>query len=62
MAKQLNFEQIIEQMAGLEEKIRAEIVRDILADLRDFAKTCTEDESAGFEAAIEVVSSNYISA
>jgi hypothetical protein len=59
MAKQLSVDEILDQIAGLKEQIRKELIADILSDLSDCAKDGDEDEEAGLQAAIEIIRSNY---
>jgi hypothetical protein len=52
-------EKIQSLLDDVESDIRKSIVRDILADLRDFAKDAIDEERPGFKAAIEVIEANY---
>lgn len=58
--KQLTAEQIVDQLAGLADKIRQDVIKDLLGDLEDFAKVAIPEERAGFRAAIEVIQANYV--
>lgn len=59
MAKQLNVEELAEQLYGLEQKIRAELVRDILADLKDFLDDPKVTEAKDLQMAIDIIKTNY---
>jgi len=58
--KQLTADQIGDQLAGLAEKIRQDVVKDIIGDLKNFMKDAIDEECPGFQAAIEVIEANYI--
>ena len=55
--KQLDAEEIMDQIAGLNEKIRKSLVADIISDLKEFRSNAPETE--GFDFAIEVIEANY---
>jgi len=52
-------EKIQDLLAGVEADVRKSIIRDILIDLRDFAKDATSDEKPGWQAATEFIEANY---
>jgi len=59
MAKQMTTDQIIEQIGGLREIIRKELLADILIDLGDAAAQGPAHEMKGIQAAIEIITENY---
>jgi hypothetical protein len=56
MTKIEKIQDLLEEVEG---DIRKRLIKDILADLRDFGKDAIENEKAGFRAAIEVIEANY---
>lgn len=51
-------EKIEDLLGQVEADITRRVIRDILADLKDFAESAIESEKAGFQAAIEVIQAN----
>lgn len=53
-------ERIRDLLEGVEADIRTATIKDILVDLRDFAKDASAAEKPGYLAAIQVIESNYL--
>lgn len=52
-------EKIQDLLADVEIDFKKAVVRDILAELREFRKDCPKSEYDGYTAAIEVIESNF---
>lgn len=60
MAKQMNVEELTDQLYGLEQKIRSEVVRDILCDLEDYLNDPKVTEEKDLRLAIDIIKNNYV--
>lgn len=58
--KQLDADQIVEQLAGLADKIKQDVLKDLVADLKEFMLNDVAEEHAGVQASIEFIESNYL--
>lgn len=59
MAQTMTMDKIQEALGDIEESIKLEQTKDILATMREFAADASDEERPGMVALIEILQANY---
>jgi hypothetical protein len=58
--KMTKIEKIHDLLEDIETDVRSQLIKDILATIKDFQDGCPKNQEDGLQAAVEIIQQNYI--
>jgi hypothetical protein len=59
-SKMTKIEKIHDLLEDIETDVRSQLIKDILATIKDFQDGCPKNQEDGLQAAVEIIQQNYI--